>query len=187
MNTGCPPRRSCVRRRRRPPAAVNNSAASHRQPQRIHLSNPRALSKRMGPPLRGLLTPGPSNASGTCHDLREEPGAGKPLARIREGKAECLPTRPRATPAAQAILQLLTEVRWPAYFGATYCFLVAVARLHRWEFGVPRLTPASRQRMRYQVLALQKRAPRSISRQRFQRVQRSTVAGCRLRGRNVIP
>ena len=37
--------------------------------------------------LRGLLTPGPRNASGTCYHLREEPGAGKPHARICEGEA----------------------------------------------------------------------------------------------------
>lgn len=35
-NTGCPPRRSCVRRKRRPPAAVDNPASKHFDPQPIH-------------------------------------------------------------------------------------------------------------------------------------------------------
>lgn len=46
----------------RPPSAVDNPAAPDCKPRRIHLSNPRELSKRMGQPLlagecRAAVTP----------------------------------------------------------------------------------------------------------------------------------
>jgi hypothetical protein len=51
-NTGCPPRRSCVRRRRRPPAAVDNPEPQHFDPQPIHLPHPGMVFKAAEPPLQ---------------------------------------------------------------------------------------------------------------------------------------